>query len=85
MVAAPVMEFYYKATDETPLFTRYAIRKLCSNCNFSYAKAERELGYHTRSYAETMHDEILWLIRTGKYVPAGEKSPARPRTAPARG
>ena len=61
-VAAPVMEFYYKATDETPLFTRYAIRKLCSNCNFSYAKAERELGYHPRPLEESLKDTIEWLV-----------------------
>ena len=60
-VAAPVMEFYYKAADETPLFTRYAIRKLCSNCNFSYAKAERELGYHPRPLEESLKDTIEWL------------------------
>ena len=61
-VAAPVMEFYYKAADETPLFTRYAIRKLCSNCNFSYAKAHRELGYEPRPLEESLKDTIEWLI-----------------------
>ena len=60
-VAAPVMEFYYKAADETPLFTRYAIRKLCSNCNFSYAKAHRELGYEPRPLEESLRDTIQWL------------------------
>ena len=61
-VAAPVMEFYYKASDQTPLFTRYAIRKLCSNCNFSYAKAHRELGYEPRPLEESLKDTIEWLI-----------------------
>ena len=61
-VAAPIMEVYYKTTDETPLFTRYAIRKLCSNCNFSYAKAERELGYSPRPLEESLRDTIEWLV-----------------------
>lgn len=60
-VAAPVMEVYYKAADETPLFTRYAIRKLCSNCNFSYGKAARELGYDPRPLKESLQDTINWL------------------------
>ncbi len=60
-MAAPVMEVYYKAADETPLFTRYAIRKLCSNCNFSYAKAQRELGYSPRPLEESLKDTIEWL------------------------
>ena len=58
---APAMELYYKAADETPLFTRYAIRKLCSNCNFSYAKAARELGYAPRPLEESLKDTIEWL------------------------
>lgn len=60
-LAAPVMEAYYKAADETPLFTRYAIRKLCSNCNFSYEKAQRELGYNPRPLKESLEDTIAWL------------------------
>ena len=59
---APAMELYYKAADETPLFTRYAIRKLCSNCNFSYAKAQRELGYEPRPLEESLRDTIQWLV-----------------------
>ena len=33
---------------------------------FDYSKAEKELGYHTRSYAETLHDEAVWLRAEGK-------------------
>ena len=60
-MAAPLMEIYYKAADQTPLFTRYAIRKLCSNCNFSYEKAQRELGYNPRPLKESLEDTINWL------------------------
>lgn len=60
-MAAPLMEVYYKAADETPLFTRYAIRKLCSNCNFSFEKAQRELGYNPRPLKESLEDTINWL------------------------
>ena len=31
-------------------------------------KAKRELGYHTRSYRETIHDEVMWLQKSGKFA-----------------
>jgi len=43
-------------------------------------KAMRELGYRTRSYQETMHDEIQWLIQTGK-VKMPEKAAASAQVA----
>lgn len=61
-VAAPVMEIYYKFSDATPLITRYSIRKLCSNCNFSYAKAQRELGYNPMSVDKSVSDMIKWIV-----------------------
>ena len=41
-LAAPVMEEFYKFSHTTPLFTRYSIRKLTANCNFSIEKAKNE-------------------------------------------
>ncbi len=61
-VAAPIMEVYYKATDTTPLFTRYSIRKLVSNCNFSYAKAKRDLDYEPMSVEKSARDMMNWII-----------------------
>lgn len=58
---APVMELYYKATDTTPLLTRYSIRKLVSNCNFSYAKAQRDLDYHPMTVQQSVKDMIKWI------------------------
>lgn len=59
--AAPLMEVYYKAAHKTPLFTRYSLRKLNSNCNFSIEKAERELDYHPMSARESFHDMVDWI------------------------
>lgn len=61
-VVAPVMEVYYKVTDTTPLFTRYSIRKLTSNCNFSYAKAKRDLDYNPMSVEQSARDMVQWII-----------------------
>lgn len=61
-VVAPIMEVYYKVTDTTPLFTRYSIRKLVSNCNFSYAKAKAELGYEPMSVEKSVKDMTDWIL-----------------------
>lgn len=59
--AAPLMEVYYKAAHKTPLFTRYSLRKLNSNCNFSIEKAQRELDYHPMSAHESFDDMVDWI------------------------
>ena len=55
-----------KKQGKKPLLTTFSVYNLARNNNFDSCKAERELGYHTRSYRETMHDEIAWLKSTGK-------------------
>lgn len=62
--AAPIMERYYKAMNKPAIFTRYAVRKLCSNCNFSYEKAQRELGYNPRPLEESLKDTLAWIKET---------------------
>lgn len=62
----PLIGVYYKATDEQPILTKYAIRKLVSNCNFSYEKAARELGYHPRPLKQSLADTLLWIKENDK-------------------
>ncbi|MBR2589844.1 MAG: NAD-dependent epimerase/dehydratase family protein [Clostridia bacterium] len=59
--AAPVMEVYYKLSKKTPLFTRYSIRKLTSNCDFSIQKARDELGYQPMSVKQSIIDMVEWI------------------------
>ncbi len=73
--AAPIMERYYKAMNKPAIFTRYAVRKLCSNCNFSYEKAARELGYSPRPLEESLKDTLAWI----KENEAAEAEKARAR------
>lgn len=61
-IVAPVMEIVYKVTKGTPLITRYSIRKLLSNCNFSYKKAHDELGYQPMHIDKSVADMIDWII-----------------------
>lgn len=58
---APILEVCYKVTDATPLFTRYSIRKLVSNCNFSNEKAKNELGYEPMSVEQSIKDMAAWI------------------------
>lgn len=58
---APLCEVYYKISKTTPLFTRYSIRKICSNCNFSIEKARRELGYEPMNVGKSIRDMVEWI------------------------
>ena len=60
------MERQAKRKGTKPLMTTFSVYNLARNNCFDSTKAIRELGYHTRSYQETMHDEIQWLLSTGK-------------------
>ena len=50
-----------KKKNEKPLMTTFSVYNLARNNNFDSSKAKNELGYNTRSYTETIKDEIRWL------------------------
>lgn len=64
------------------IMTRFAVYNLDRNNNFDYSKAERELGYHTRSYEETLTDQANWLVEAG-YVNGDVKVKTKPAAAAA--
>ncbi len=57
----PIMNVYYKITNATPFLTEYSVRKLVSNCNFSYAKAQKDLDYHPMTVQQSVTDMIKWI------------------------
>ena len=57
----PIFEKISNAAKIPPVVNEYAIRKICENCNFTYAKAEKELGYSPRPLADSLRDTIKWL------------------------
>lgn len=65
-LVAPLMEVYYKVSKTTPLFTRYTIRKLISNCNFSIEKARTELGYNPMTPKQSIEDMVKWIKENEK-------------------
>ncbi|MBA4698445.1 MAG: NAD-dependent epimerase/dehydratase family protein [Ruminococcus sp.] len=67
-IMAKVMERKAKKTGEKPLMTTFSVYNLARNNSFDYSKAKKELGYRTRSYAETIRDEVAWLKAAGQIV-----------------
>lgn len=58
---ADIMTRKAKKRGEKPMMTRFSVYNLMRNNSFDSSKARKELGYTTRSYEETMFDEINWL------------------------
>jgi len=63
---ADKMEAKAKKNGTKPMMTRFSVYNLDRNNTFDSSKAERELDYHTRPYAETLHDMAQWLREQGK-------------------
>ena len=61
-----MMEKQAKKKGGKPMMTKFSVYNLARNNSFDSTKAVRELGYTTRSYRETIRDEIAWLKQTGK-------------------
>ena len=59
------LEKQAEKTGKMPLMTTFSVYNLARNNEFDYSKAQRELGYTTRPYQETIHDEVRWLIEEG--------------------
>ena len=63
---AKIMEKQATKKGTKPLLTTFSVYNLERNNRFDYSKARKELGYKTRSYEETLHDEAIWLKKEGK-------------------
>ena len=63
---AALMEAIAKRSGKQPLMTTFSVYNLARNNCFDYSKAQKELGYRTRPYVETIRDEITWLKANGK-------------------
>ena len=59
------MEKKAEKPGKKPMMTTFSVYNLARNNVFDYSKAQRELGYTTRPYQETIHDEVQWMIKEG--------------------
>ncbi len=62
---AQSLEKQAEKTGKKPLMTTFSVYNLARNNEFDYSKAQRELGYTTRSYQETIRDEVQWMKNEG--------------------
>ena len=75
------LEKQAEKTGKKPLMTTFSVYNLARNNEFDYSKAQRELGYTTRSYQETIRDEVQWMKDEGLIeadVPADPNYRAKP-------
>ena len=63
---AKMAEKQAKKKGTKPLMTTFSVYNLARNNAFDSSKARKELGYTTRSYEETIRDEVAWLKKEGK-------------------
>ncbi|MBQ8802584.1 MAG: NAD-dependent epimerase/dehydratase family protein [Tyzzerella sp.] len=59
------LEKQAEKTGKKPMMTTFSVYNLARNNSFDYTKAKEELGYTTRPYQETIHDEVEWLKEEG--------------------
>ena len=59
------LEKQAEKTGKMPLMTTFSVYNLARNNEFACTKAKTELGYTTRSYEETIHDEVQRMISEG--------------------
>ena len=55
-----------RVTGREPFLTLDGLRMAAHNMYFTSAKAQAELGYHARPYAEALGDAIAWFRAAGK-------------------
>lgn len=63
-IFAPLAEVFYKISGASPVFTRISIEVINYNCNFCFAKAQKELGYNPMSIKQSVSDMIGWITKT---------------------
>lgn len=59
---AGVSNFYYKVRNKKPVFSKYSLYTLNSNCNFSNEKAKQQLGFEPTNIETSICDAVDWFI-----------------------
>ena len=54
-------EVYYAILKRSPLYTRYSLQTLRSNCNFSNKKAMENIGFTSRPIGESLGEMTEWI------------------------
>jgi dihydroflavonol-4-reductase len=63
--AGVLASVYYRLVKRKPVFTAYSIDVLASNSLVSSKRAREELGFTSRPWRESIHDQVAWLRNEG--------------------
>ncbi len=63
--AGVLASIYYRLIKRKPVFTAYSIDVLASNSLVSSVRAREELGFTSRSWRESIRDQVEWLRKEG--------------------
>lgn len=58
---SPFSNLHYWLRKQRPLFSKYSVQTLASNCNISNNKAKNELGFSVRPAKDSVKDSIRWF------------------------
>ena len=64
-IVSKITEKQAEKKGEKPVLTSFNVYSMARNNCFDSSKAKEELGYTTRSYEETIHDQIQWMLDEG--------------------
>lgn len=65
MIFANFMPLYYKLRGVKPVFTKFALKTLNTNCDYDNTKAKQELKLVIRPVKKSLEDAIDWFIAHG--------------------
>lgn len=65
-IAAKILTLGSHITGKPAQLTDFAVYNLTRNNDFDSSKAQRELGFFCRPFADTIRDEVAWLMEIGK-------------------
>ena len=71
-MAVRILAIVGRITGKEPLLSEFNIKMLNRNNEFDCSKAERELGFHCRPFAESIRDTVTWLQKEGFLDSAGK-------------
>lgn len=64
-LSLPFMTAYYRIKQRKPVFSRYSLYTINTNCRFSSRKARASLGFAPRAFRQTLRDTMAWLMQQG--------------------
>ncbi len=66
---ARALELVGRLTGREPLVSAIAVRTLAARIDVTSARAERELGWTFRPFAQTLRDAVAHFVRRGLIAP----------------